>query len=183
MELKSIYGNYFELLGIKPAFFPDEQVLRRQYYLNSRKFHPDHADAGDRQDAEEKMFLSGLNNEAYRVLSDFDFRAEYIVKHFSDVADISAVRLPAGFLMEMMELNEQIDEYKNADNQEGLREVLSVVDELEKELFDSVQSSMKKFDAATGHQNADETLIFYFLKKKYLLRIRESLTNFAAPTM
>ena len=179
----SLYSNYFELLGIKPAFFPDEQLLRKNYYLNSRKFHPDHGNSEDEKETEEKMILSGLNNEAYRVLSDFDLRTEYIVKHFSEVTDLSAVRLPAGFLMEMMELNEQIDEYKNADNQEGLRSLLFIVDNLEKELFDSVQWSVKKFDDAAGRQNVDESLIFYFLKKKYLLRIRESLTNFASPTM
>lgn len=179
MEQKVLTKNYFDFFEIQPAFFPDLQGLRKQYYVNSRKYHPDHVNNSDEGAEEDVLLVAGLNNEAYRVLSDFDLRVEYIIKTFNGGRDINSIKLPDDFLMEMMDINEQIEAISQSKTLEGLDELRDTVIHLDDALYQDAEPIMKKFDEEGGKKKIDEKLIIYFLKKKYLLRIKESLSTFA----
>ena len=89
--------NYFEFFDIPVSFFPDEAALKRYYYENSKKYHPDFytLESEDRQ--AEVLELSTFNNEAYKTLSDFDKRMKYILTLEDALAEEGANQLPPGF--------------------------------------------------------------------------------------
>ncbi len=71
--------NFFEFYNIPIAFKLDEAALKKTFYANSKKYHPDFhtLESEDKQD--EILELSTINTEAYKILSDFDKRMKYIL--------------------------------------------------------------------------------------------------------
>lgn len=67
-QVKDTY--YYEALGVEPN--ADAHIIKRQYYLAARKYHPDKNPGDD--EAAEKFKLCA---EAYQVLSDPELRAKY----------------------------------------------------------------------------------------------------------
>lgn len=94
--------EYFELLNITPSFILDESQLRKQFLLAQSAAHPDLDNANSDE-------FSAKLNQAYKVLKDFWLRCDYILSFLPNKELIDKKPLSAVFLMEMMELNEQIE--------------------------------------------------------------------------
>ena len=62
--------NFFEFFKIPISLEPDLAELKRKYYLNSRKYHPDHFTMDSEEIQEEALEMSSLNNKAYKTLLD-----------------------------------------------------------------------------------------------------------------
>lgn len=173
--------NYFEYYNIPISFFPDLADLRNKYLIKSREVHPDfHADANE---AEKEKILeeAGLNNLAYKTLADFESRVAYILELFGEKTSGESGALDPEFLNDVMEINEKIAELKISDDPSGANLLLKEVSELEKNLFNEAKKKMEKF----GLEEEDRADILksvkdYYLKNKYLLRIKENLTTFAS---
>ena len=102
--------NHFELFGLAPAFALDAGALERSYRGIQSEVHPDRfAHAGD---AERRASLQWTTrvNEAYRTLKDPVQRAKHILElHGVDVAFETNTQMPAGFLMQQLELREALE--------------------------------------------------------------------------
>ncbi|MFM1867792.1 MAG: hypothetical protein RL591_1200 [Planctomycetota bacterium] len=94
----------FAILGFEPVFELDPRLLRARWMRAAAAVHPDAAGA---------TLLSAKVNDAFRVLSDPLLRAEALLERFGvnvhAMQDVVRRSLPPTFLMEMMELREQID--------------------------------------------------------------------------
>ena len=171
--------NYFELYGLPVSFNVDTAALRNVYLQNSKKFHPDfHTLAGDAEQAE-MLERSTLNNEAYKTLSDADRRIRYVLEIKGLLgSEESQPPLPQAFLMEMMDLNESLMElefdFDPARYEAALRAVGEIERTLERDMTPVLQT-WKESDGAEPLLRVRD----YFLKKRYLLRIRENLSKFA----
>src|SRR5207237_3337912 len=117
--------NHFDLFGLQPAFGVDEERLERAYREIQSRVHPDrYAHAGD---AERRASLQWTTrvNEAYRTLKNPVQRASHLLElHGVDVAFETNTAMPADFLMEQMELREELEgatEAKNAEAPDGLQ--------------------------------------------------------------
>lgn len=160
--------NYFEIFGIKTQFIIEENNLKQKYYELSRSVHPD---INDQQITE--LDPAELN-KAYKVLSKFESRSQYIL----DINQISAhkdLKDPA-FLMEMMELNEEIEDIKAIGEVEKKQEILERVNKWMTEN----QEEQKKLGLEWDNEGKEEILKsinVLKLKQKYFLRMRESLEN------
>ncbi|HLK97070.1 MAG TPA: Fe-S protein assembly co-chaperone HscB, partial [Hymenobacter sp.] len=101
--------DYFALYGLPETFQPDNKALKSKYYALSREYHPDfHAtESSERQ--KEILALATLNTNAYRTLIDPDQRMAYILGRHG-LLEEGKQELPPDFLMEVMELNEQLME-------------------------------------------------------------------------
>lgn len=106
--------NHFELLGLTPAFALETGQLDRSYREIQSKIHPDRfAHAGD---AERKASMQWTTqvNEAYRTLKSPVQRAKYLLElNGVDVAFESNTAMPADFLMEQMELRENLQQARD----------------------------------------------------------------------
>jgi molecular chaperone HscB len=83
--------------------------------------------------------------------------------------------------MEMMDINERIMEL-SANDVLAITEVTNEIAILEKSLNSYLQASCKQFDA---HDHQDQAAVLLTIKdayyrKKYLLRIKDSLNKFAS---
>jgi molecular chaperone HscB len=134
---KALTSDHFELFGLEPAFALNADSLESAYRDIQAKVHPDRfAHSGD---AERRASLQWTTrvNEAYRTLRDPVQRAKHILElHGVDVAFETNTAMPADFLMQQMELREQLEEAvgrRNPDALDALRRNLSK----EKQSFES----------------------------------------------
>lgn len=170
--------NFFAFMGIPVSFQPDEAALRRLYYENSRKYHPDFHTLADPAQQAEMLEQATLNNLAWKTLSDPDLRIAHILEIY-DMAPETGVnpKMPQAFLMDMMDINESLMSLEFNYDAGLLSETVSKLDRLENDLQKEIAPVMQFFnpDKPEGLEKIQE---FYF-KRRYLLRIRENLSKFA----
>ena len=106
--------NHFELLGLAPAFALETGQLDRSYREIQSKIHPDRfAHAGDAERRASMQWTTQVN-EAYRTLKSPVQRAKYLLElNGVDVAFESNTAMPADFLMEQMELRENLEQARD----------------------------------------------------------------------
>ncbi len=87
--------------------------------------------------------------------------------------------IPQEFLMDMMDINEKIMELEFDPSPTLYQEAVAASNSLESSLEASVGAILSKWTAATGTEAELAAAKAYFLKKKYLLRVKENLSKFA----
>jgi molecular chaperone HscB len=172
--------NYFEFFQLPISFQMDDDALRKAFYANSKKYHPDFYTLEPEDKQAEILELSTTNNQAYHTLADFDKRIRYILELKGYWAEEGQNQLPNDFLADMMDINEAIMELDFDFDEKKMQETRQAVAALEQELWDSVLPVFQQFD-----QTPDDTSLLaaakdYYLKKRYLLRIKENLSKFAS---
>src|ERR1700749_2642926 len=108
--------NYFDFYAIPETFNPDKTALKKTFYELSKKYHPDFYANEDEAKQMEILELSTINNKAYQTLSDPNKVLEYILQVHGLVSEGAKPELPAGFLMEMMDINERLMDVESADD-------------------------------------------------------------------
>ncbi|HRD80271.1 MAG TPA: Fe-S protein assembly co-chaperone HscB, partial [Saprospiraceae bacterium] len=61
--------NYFEFFRLPLSFQLDEEALRKAFYANSKKYHPDFYTLESEEKQTEILELSTINNQAYHTLA------------------------------------------------------------------------------------------------------------------
>ncbi len=172
--------NYFTFFDLPITFIIDEALLRQRFYENSKKYHPDFYTLESDEKQAEILELSTFNNEAYRTLSDFDKRMQYILKLKGVLAEEGKNEIPQDFLMEMMALNESLMELEFSFDASLHQAILQKIEQVENSIFREVAPLFENYtDAKTTPEELFAIKDFY-LKKRYLLRIRENLSKFAS---
>ncbi|MFY9314876.1 MAG: Fe-S protein assembly co-chaperone HscB [Burkholderiales bacterium] len=124
---KALTSSHFELFGLAPAFALDPARLDAAYRDIQAQVHPDrYAHAGE---AERRASLQMTTrvNEAYRTLKSPVRRAQYLLElNGVDVAFESNTAMPREFLMQQMELREQLEQAKNGAELDLIARNLSV---------------------------------------------------------
>jgi molecular chaperone HscB len=168
--------NYFEFYGLSVKFHLDETDLRKRYFNLLKTNHPDFH-INNPLKYEESLLSSSINNEAYKCLSDFYARANYILSlKYLDFEET----LPPAFLMEMMEINEEIEHLKSTDR-EKIADILNNVALIEKSIHDDLYLNSKKADhLEIEDEHILKAIKIGLLKHKYILRLKETLANIAA---
>ena len=172
--------TYFEFYDIPISFQVDEPALRRIFYQNSKKYHPDFHTLSDESEQVKMLELSTRNNEAFKALSDPDNRVRYVLEMKGLLGlNNENPALPQDFLMEMMDVNEALMELSSDFDTERFNSTLQAVNNLETELETSIQPIVSSWTETTGSDADLQKVQEYFFKKRYLLRIKENLSKFA----
>jgi molecular chaperone HscB len=173
--------NYFEFYGIPVGFALDADALKRQYYLNSKKYHPDFHTRSDEQGQAEALEMSALNNEAWKVLSDPDKRMRYVLEIKGLLGDESTTPpLPQDFLMDMMDINEVLMELEFDFDRLTYEKALKDVQNIEQELDTDIHPVLQSYRDQPEMEDTLKKVRDFYLKKRYLLRIQENLSKFAS---
>ncbi len=172
--------TYFEFYGLPQTLNLDEGQLRRLFYQKSKEHHPDVHTLADEVTQARNLDLASFNNDAYRTLSNPTLRLKYVLQLHGLIGDEKQLtKLPADFLMEMMELNETLAELEFEPDAGKYGKVVRDVDTLEQSLDNQANPLVLQWNLETDQPGDLEKLQEYFLKKRYLLRIRENLSKFA----
>ena len=102
--------NYFELFEIPVSFFPDPSLVSKKYLMLQKKFHPDFYANASADEQSEALALSSMANKALQVLKDPALVLPYILEINELLSANENYQLPPHFLMEVMDLNEQVME-------------------------------------------------------------------------
>jgi len=137
--------SHFELFGLPVAFGLDQEALEKAYHEIQAQVHPDRfAHAGD---AERRASLQWTTrvNEAYRTLKDPVQRGRHLLElHGVDVAFETNTQMPTDFLMQQLELREELEAAtgkKDPSRLDRLRADLSLAKrELEKQIAAAIDS-------------------------------------------
>jgi len=170
--------NYYEFYNFPVKFYIDEDLLKKHFYQYSKDFHPDFHALKSEEEQQKMLELSTLNNKAFFVLKSLNTRLEYLLKIKNILVDDEKYSLPPEFLMEMMDINEEIMELEFDADAEKVVSLSNQAKSLEQELEEEIEQLARQYDTAE-----DESILLkikdLWYRKKYLLRIRDSLNKFA----
>jgi len=166
-------SNYFSFYEIEPGFELDTNLLRKKYLQINRDFHPDFFTLQpDKQ--EEALRITSFNNDAYKTLTSFEKRVAYYLSIKGLYDTESKAELPPDFLMEVMELNEELEELH--ENQQSVLAFEAKVESMKKQCIDKLHTIGKELltssDKDTLHNQAKKE----FQKLKYFTSLLEKLS-------
>ncbi len=159
-------NNYFRFYGLTPSFDIDKAELRRLFLEKSRQFHPDYFE-DDHALQVKAIEVTAYNNKAFKALNAPSERLKYLIQINISETETSQ-KLPQDFLMEMLELNEQIDEFAFADDKTAIKANIEV------ELSTSIENLMHHLIALVQSENWAEAKS-ELLKLNYLERLSARL--------
>lgn len=158
--------NHFELFNIPVSLNFDRSKLALKYFELQKKYHPDFFVNASEQEQEEALQISSQLNNALKILKDENETIKYLLLLKGLLVEEEKYKLPPAFLMEMMELNEDLDENSS-----------KKIKEMELQLYKQVQPIIDNYnDQKAGNPELMKLKEYYF-KKKYLQRILERLAG------
>ncbi len=173
--------DYFKFYDIPVSFSPDPALVKKKFYALSKEYHPDFFVNESEEKQQEILELSTFNNKAFQTLSKPDKVLPYVLTLKNVLVDGEKYQLPQMFLMEMMEVNEGIMDMEFDADETKLAEVNKNVDQFEKDLNQELATLTTDFEE-DGKASSNDVLLKIkdiWYRKKYLLRIRESIDKFA----
>jgi len=171
--------EYFDIFDLAPSFALDEADLKKRFFANSKRFHPDFHTQADEATQQEILIKSSINNKAYKVLKEEYSRIGYVLGQLGLIGEGIKHDLPQSFLMEMMEVNEALMELQLDPDPSVLEAAKAKITQEMEELRSSVDKDFGADPLAPGAGPSLGNLKDYYLKRKYLLRMLENLDRFA----
>jgi molecular chaperone HscB len=159
--------NYFELFEFEIAPIIDKSILTKKYLQLQKQYHPDNYSLSDENEQNQSLEMSSLINKAFAVFKDDLKTIGYFLEIKGLISEDEKYQLPSTFLMEMMEVNEQIDE--------GGFEASSL-EPIQLDLDQEIQFVIQKGTLGFTDEELLKVKEFYY-KKKYLKRILDRLTD------
>ena len=158
--------NHFELFGLPVSFKIDRNKLAEKYFELQKKYHPDFFAQGTEHEQEEALEISSQLNKALKIFKNEEETIKYVFQLKGLLEEEEKYQLPPAFLMEMMELNEELSE--NSAQQ---------INEIENTLYAAVEPIIENYDDTTGITADLLKLKEYYYKKKYLQRILDRIAG------
>lgn len=164
--------NYFELYNIPVTLQPDATKVKQQFYLLSRKYHPDFYGQATADEQAEILEKASQVNQAYKVFQQPEETIKYVLQIKGLLEEEEKYQLSPDFLMEMMELNERAMELNGPEEAAQLRnDILN----FENEIYEPVKAIVENYQEATGTEKELLQVKEYYYRKKYLKRILAGL--------
>jgi molecular chaperone HscB len=152
--------NYFELFDLPIAFEIDQSLLASRYLALQRAVHPDRYASAPDHERRHAMQTAATLNDAFRTLK------HPLSLHDVHLDDEKDTVMDPAFLMEQMELREELAEIRAADDPLAVLQSLSGrIGELSAELAGQVAAQF----AAADHEGARDTV----RRMQFLARLAE----------
>jgi molecular chaperone HscB len=182
----SAKGGHFSLFGLPRKLWIEMSILEKKFLELSWKLHPDKFVNASPEEQESSLRRSSELNDAYRVLRDPVGRVEYLL-------EIEGMRkegehkqqAPPELLEEVFELNESLDELREAKSSGGdLASLKSRLEAAEKnfekklsEVDAQLQEAAKQWDAAIDASASDADRKAIMVRLNELLNRRSYIRN------
>jgi molecular chaperone HscB len=169
--------NYFELFELPVSFVPDKEAVRKNFFALSKKYHPDYSAQGSEEEQRVALETSAQINRAFKTLNNKDATIKYVLMLKGLLAEEEKYSLPPEFLMEMMEINENVAELSLESDPAERTAIHQQLLNLEKEMYEPVAHIIDNYKE--GDTSEEELLQVkeYYFKKKYLSRLYGQLNG------
>jgi molecular chaperone HscB len=164
--------NYFELFEIPVKLKVDKNSLQGKFFELSRKYHPDHNAGHDTEAQAEVLERSALLNRAFKTFQNPDETIKYVLQLKGLLEEEEKYELPADFLMEVLDINEQLMEMDDAKNK---TELATVISQLSSDIYEPVKEIVEHYKDGTTTEKELLQVKEYYYKKKYLDRIKRQI--------
>lgn len=139
----------FALFNLEPSFNLDHRALEKVFLTKARAAHPDfHASSSESQT--NAVDESSRINEAYVILKSPIRRAELLLERLGGPTAAEVRDMPPAFLMEVMELREEIEEVRESGGVDSDRGKA-----LEAKLADEVADVYREIGSAFAARKTD----------------------------
>jgi molecular chaperone HscB len=166
--------NYFEFFEIPVQLKVDPASLSAKFFALSRKYHPDYF-ANEKEDAQaEALENSALLNKAFKTFQNPDATIKYVLLEKGLLQEEEKYELPPGFLMEVLEINEQLMEMDETTDRNKL---LSIISQLSADIYEPVKNIVEDYQEGITTEKELLQVKEYYYKKKYIDRIRKQLAE------
>jgi molecular chaperone HscB len=163
--------NYFELFDIPVQLKLTPSSLSTKFFALSRQFHPDHFAGDDEKAQEEALENSALLNKAWKTFQNPDETIKYVLQLKGLLEEEEKYELPPDFLMEVMELNEELMD------SDDTNEIKSRIINFQSEVYEPVKNIVENYQEGVTSEKELLQVKQYYYKKKYLDRISRSTAN------
>ena len=157
-------SNYFDFYGLPHSIDIDKALLRQKFLEKSKQYHPDFF-SEQPEELNKAIEITAFNNKAYKTLNQFYTCAQYLIDINSSDMN-KELNLPQDFLMEMMDINEEIDVLDNS-NKDKIAEVEIHITDYETKESEQLRELMNLMLYSEAQQS--------LLKIKYLERLKQRL--------
>ena len=169
--------NYFELYQIPFSFLPNKILVKEKYFELSRKYHPDFFSGETENDQNEALEKSSFVNKAYKTFTNLDLTIKYILEVKGLIEEEEKYQLPNNFLMEMMELNENLMDAKMEEDELKTIVIKKSIHTIQEDLYKEVETLLATENIDLLKESDFLLIKDYYFKKKYLNRILESIKS------
>ncbi|WP_058913236.1 co-chaperone HscB [Entomohabitans teleogrylli] len=155
--------DYFALFGLPAHYQIDTQALASRFQDLQRQFHPDKFASASQAEQLAAVSQSATINQAWQTLRHPLTRAEYLLSlHGFDLASEQHTVRDTAFLMEQLELREQLEEIEKARDEGRLGSFIRHV----QGMFDARHQQMvEQLDSQAWDVAADTVRKLRFLDK------------------
>ncbi|MEZ8612270.1 co-chaperone HscB [Vibrio sp. 10N.222.51.C8] len=156
--------NHFELFGLPLQFQLDGSLLSSQFRDLQRQFHPDKFATASERDRLLAVQKAAQINDAYQVLKNPISRAEYLlVQHGEDIRGEQQTLQDPMFLMEQMELREELEDI--ADSSEPEDALFAFEGKVSKMYKQQLSAIQQELDSEAWLEGADRVRKLKFIAK------------------
>lgn len=152
--------NFFDILGLKPAFALEIPALEKAYFTAQRAAHPDRFVGKSEAERIASIQVSQQVNDAYETLKNPLTRAEHLLALQGIHALADDAKAPPAILAEMMELRERI--FEAAGNGAALTAAVNEIKALAAENAKLLETA---FDTKDYARATHETIRLQYLGK------------------
>jgi molecular chaperone HscB len=156
--------NYFELFELPVSLQIDKNILSKKYVALQKRYHPDFFTQETEYEQADALEKSSQVNKALKTFKSNDETIKYVLQLKGLLEEEEKYQLPPDFLMEMMELNEEL----SSDSQEQ-------IGKLEADIYQPVKAIIENFNNELTSTAELLKVKEYYYKKKYLQRILDRL--------
>ena len=168
--------TYFELFGIPVQLKVDSNKLSGKFFELSKKYHPDYFVNEDQAAQDNALEKSAMLNRAWKTFQNPDATIKYVLLEKGLLEEEEKYELPADFLMEVLEINEQL---MDADKQDVLTNIKSTIENLQSDIYEPVKEIVETYQEGVTAEKKLLQVKEYYYKKKYLDRIHRQLAGMA----
>ncbi len=158
--------NYFELFDIPVSLHVDKATLPKKYFELQKKYHPDFYTQSDEAEQQDMLEKSSAINKALKTFQNKDSTIKYVLQLKGLLEEEEKYSLPPDFLMDVMELNENL----------GANSTEAIV-AFENDIYAEVKPIIETYNDNTISTAELLKIKEYYFKKKYLQRILDRLDD------
>lgn len=166
--------NYFELFEIPVHLKVDADELSEKFFMLSRRYHPDYFINAPYEKQAEALEISAQLNKAFKTFKNEDETIRYVLQLKGLLEDEEKYQLPQDFLMEVLEINEQLMDAE--DDPELRKNLQDTIDNLQLQIYEPVKKIIENYQEGVTSEEELLQVKEYYYKKKYLDRLKRELS-------